>query len=80
MRKAISRAVTLVLFVFIVFVFNVSAQQLSDYSYNGKIDVMNNAVSNEIQFNGYTNHWWNDYEKWYRYGNLYKISVPDVEK
>ncbi len=80
MRKAISRAVPLVLVAFIVFIFNVSAQQLSDYSYNGKLNVMNNTVSNEMQFNGYTNHWWNDYEKWYRYGNLYKISVPDVEK
>ncbi|HOX74241.1 MAG TPA: hypothetical protein PLB27_05980 [Bacteroidales bacterium] len=80
MRKTINRALSLVLFAFIFLISNVSAQQLSDYSYNGKLDVLNNAVMNETQFNGYTNHWWNDYEKWYRYGNFYKISIPDVEK
>ena len=80
MRKTIIRVVSLFLFAFIIFISNAPAQQLSDYSYNGKPDVLNNAIMNEIQFNGYTNHWWNDYKKWYRYGNLYKISIPDVEK
>ncbi|HBE43084.1 MAG TPA: hypothetical protein DDW27_18135, partial [Bacteroidales bacterium] len=80
MRKTIIRAASLFLFASIFFINNASAQQLSDYRYNGKLDVLNNAIRNEIQFNGYTNHWWNDYEKWFRYGNLYKISVPDVEK
>lgn len=59
---------------------NLSAQQLTDYRYNGSLDVLNNSIRNEIQFNGYTNHWWNDYKMWYRYGSLYKISIPDVER
>lgn len=80
MRKTIYRALSLVLFAFIFVTGNVSSQQLSDYIYKGKFDVMNNAIMNDMQFNGYTNHWWNDYKKWYRYGNLYKISIPDVEK
>ncbi len=80
MRKTICRALSLALFAFIFVTGNVSSQQLSDYIYKGKFDVMNNAIMNDMQFNGYTNHWWNDYKKWYRYGNLYKISIPDVEK
>ena len=59
---------------------DVKAQQLTDYRYNGAFDINNNTVQSEIQFNGYTNHWWNDYKKWFRYGNLYKISIPNVEK
>jgi len=58
----------------------VKAQNLNDYQYKGSLDIMSNSVQNDFQFNGYTNHWWNDYKKWFRYGNLYKISIPDVEK
>lgn len=56
------------------------AQQLRDFKYNGELDVKGNTVSSNTQFNGYTNHWWNDYRQWSRYGNLYKISIPDVER
>ena len=35
------------------------------------------AVRTETQFNGYTNYWHDDYRTSYRYGNLYKISMPD---
>ena len=63
-----------------LFLKNVNAQQLDDYRYNGSPVVIKNAVRSEIQFNGYTSHWWNDYKEWYRYGNLYKISIPSVEK
>ena len=59
---------------------NAEAQRLDEYIYKGSLDIMNNSVQNDVQFNGYTNHWWNEYKKWFRYGNLYKISIPDVEK
>jgi hypothetical protein len=39
-----------------------------------------NEVRNEFQFNGYTNYWHDTYSEWYRYGNLYKMAIPDVEK
>ncbi len=37
-------------------------------------------VKREVQFNGYTNHWQNTYHEWYRYGNLFKMARPQVEK
>lgn len=39
-----------------------------------------NAVRNEFQFNGYTNYWHDTYSEWYRYGNLFKLATPNVEK
>jgi hypothetical protein len=39
-----------------------------------------NAVRNEFQFNGYTNYWHDTYREWYRYGNLFKMAIPNVEK
>jgi hypothetical protein len=38
------------------------------------------AVKNDFQFNGYTNHWNNHFSEWHRYGNLFKMASPDVTK
>lgn len=37
-------------------------------------------IASEFTFNGYTNHWQNVYQQQYRYGNLYRINLPDLEK
>ena len=58
----------------------VSAQDLDDFRYNGEDIYLKKRVTNEYQFNGYTNYWHNTYRKWVRNGNLYKISIDDVEK
>jgi hypothetical protein len=55
------------------------AQDLDDYRYNGSFCPDENAVTTEFQFNGYTNYWHDIYRKWIRYGNLFKIAVPNVE-
>jgi len=60
---------------------NLTAQKLDNFKYNGdKTEPLNNVVQTENQFNGYTNHWQNTYSRWYRYGNLYKMAVSNVEK
>ena len=56
-----------------------SADELDDYKYTGVFHPMENIVIDNIQFNGYTNHWQNTYRQWLRYGNLYKMSIPNVE-
>jgi hypothetical protein len=65
---------------FITELSEVNAQKLQDFRSNGSPDVNGNIIRSEIQFNGYTNHWWNYYKEWLRYGNLFKTAVPDVEK
>lgn len=57
---------------------NVVAQQLDGYQYKPIFQPRQHAVVDKVQFNGYTNHWQDVYKKWVRYGNLFKISVPDV--
>jgi len=54
----------------------------STISFNipGQESPIENVVKNEFQFNGYTNYWHDTYSEWYRYGNLYKLAIPDVEK
>lgn len=39
----------------------------------------NSIITRQIDFNGYTNHWHNTYTNWFRYGNLFKIVMPDVK-
>ena len=39
-----------------------------------------NAIANQFVFNGYTNYWQNTYSQQYRYGNLFRINLPDLEK
>lgn len=60
------------------FCYTATAQQLDGYRYNPSFQPQQHTVVNKIQFNGYTNHWRDDYKKWVRYGNLFKMSVPDV--
>ena len=38
------------------------------------------AIVNPFTFQGYTDHWQDSYMQQYRYGNLYKINIPDVNK
>ena len=56
------------------------AQKLDDFEYRGSGKPAQNPVINEYQFNGYTNHWHNSYQKWIRNGNLFKMSIDNVEK
>lgn len=54
---------------------------LDGFSYatpQGPYDYEKNAVRTHEQFNGYTNYWHNAYRNWLRYGNLFKMGVPDV--
>jgi hypothetical protein len=37
------------------------------------------SIINTNRFNGYTNHWQNYYYEWHRYGNLFKIALPETE-
>jgi len=38
-------------------------------------------ISNcDFCFSGYTNHWMSTYRHQYRFGNLYKLNVPDLQK
>ena len=59
----------------------VTAQSLDSFKYKGGgTQALNTVVHTETQFNGYTNHWQDTYSRWYRYGNLYKMALSDVEK
>ncbi len=55
-----------------------TSQQLDGYLYTPSFQPQQHTVVNKIQFNGYTNHWQDDYKKWIRYGNLFKMSAPDL--
>jgi hypothetical protein len=59
----------------------VNGQKIEDYTYDkGQLTPANNVIRSEFQFNGYTNYWHNTYHEWYRYGNLFKMALPQVEK
>ena len=56
-----------------------SGQNLDGYKYKGSFNPEDHAVTTRFQFNGYTNYWHDIYREWIRYGNLFKIAVPNVE-
>ncbi|MEI6048715.1 MAG: hypothetical protein WCS03_07425 [Bacteroidota bacterium] len=55
------------------------AQNLDDYKYNGSFHPDQNAVTTNFQFNGYTNYWHDIYRENIRYGNLFKMVMPNVD-
>ncbi len=56
-----------------------NAQNLDDYKYNGSFNPDENAVKTNFQFNGYTNYWHDIYRQNIRYGNLFKLVVPNAD-
>jgi len=54
------------------------AQKLDQYRYRGSTELPESTISEKIRFNGYTNFWYDSYHEWHRYGNLFKMGVPDV--
>lgn len=58
-----------------------NAQQIDAFSYKSLPNSYRQPiVENDHQFNGYTRYWHNDYRRWFRYGSLFKMSVPNVQK
>ena len=80
MRTAIFQKII----VFVLFSFNVlivQGQSIDGFKYKPNEEIqLDNLISNDVQFNGYTNYWHNTYDTWYRYGNLFKKSIPNLEK
>lgn len=69
-----------VLFILYMLFANASSysQRLHDFSINLSKNDRESTIVNDINFNGYTNHWHDDYTHWHRYGNLFKIASPNL--
>jgi len=66
--------------IFAVAVEKANSQVPEGYSYSPSIDIDSNTVINDFQFNGYTDYWHDDYDRWMRYGSLFKIAISDLSK
>lgn len=58
----------------------VIAQKIDNYKYNDQNSPIEGAVQSENNFSGYTNYWHSSYNNLYRYGNLFKMAAPNIEK
>lgn len=67
------------LLAFTLITISVKSQNLDGFRYNGTFDPGQNKTEDSFQFNGYTNYWHDTRDKWIRYGNLFKIAIPDVD-
>jgi hypothetical protein len=54
-------------------------QNLDGFKYNGSFHPEEDAVTTNFQFNGYTNYWHDVSHDWVRYGNLFKMAMPNVD-
>ena len=79
MKFATIRLHFFLIFFICIYSFSGSAQDLENYRCAESVNPGKSAIKESIQFNGYTNHWQNIYTKWIRYGNLFKMAVPDVQ-
>jgi hypothetical protein len=59
--------------------FSASGQSLSDFDIKLSQRAGVSTVINDVSFNGYTNHWHDWYREWHRYGNLFKIALPETK-
>src|SRR4030042_2860514 len=80
MKKFLLHCIFFILILFNLSDYPVFSQKLDDFVYTNSIQFNKNTVRNKFQFNGYTNYWHDLYREWIRYGNLFKIALPDVEK
>ena len=55
-----------------------NSQNLDGFRHNYKFSPETNSVENAFQFNGYTKYWHDETNNWITYGNLFKMSRPDV--
>jgi len=59
--------------------FTSSGQSLTDFRIADSFVSEIYPVTQSEQFNGYTNYWHDDYTQLHRYGNLFKIGIPELE-
>jgi hypothetical protein len=74
-----SRAVSM-LIVLAVFAMPLNSQEIKDFGPAGTTNPLGYPVDHSEQFNGYTNYWQDNYYKWFRYGNLFKKAVADIDR
>ena len=74
MKKPIAILLTLIFISISV----LEAQKLDQYKYQGSNTLPESTISEKVRFNGYTNYWYDSYNEWHRYGNLFKMEIPDV--
>ena len=77
-----SRLFKVVFQILLLFFWSISSgQNLDDFNHSPTDgSTIDNAIMTPYQFNGYTNYWHDTYQKLYRYGNLFKMASPDIEK
>ena len=80
MKTFIGKPIAFLIIIYFLIAGSVNGQRLNDFAFKGAFDPLKNALLSEVQFNGYTNYWHNDYKEWIRYGNLYKMSISNVQK
>ena len=75
--KSFSRILFLILFIGFhnVLIFG---QNISDFNIEYPAGRVTTTVKNNISFNGYTDYWQDNYTQWHRYGNLFKIVLPNI--
>src|SRR5665648_494021 len=78
MKTSVGGTFSLLMVLYFLIIGTANAQRLNDYEFKGSCDPLENAIRTKVQFNGYTNYWHNDYKEWIRYGNLFKMSIPNV--
>ena len=67
-------------FVLVFFQNAVNAQHFDTFKVKESGTQQEKSIKNTNDFNGYTNYWHDTYTNMYRYGNLFKMAVPDAQK
>jgi hypothetical protein len=79
MKKYFNGYLILSLLIFSLINGCVSNSGVDGFKYNGSFYPDKNTVKTNFQYNGYTNYWHDISRDWISYGNLFKMTVPNVD-
>ncbi len=69
-----------VIFLFLIIVTtSANAQNLDHFKIHSTNLSTGTSIKTNVQFNGYTNHWQNNFTQWHRYGNLFKTATSEIQ-
>lgn len=79
MKNSFKKYPSLTLIIFLLQVTMAFSQAITDYKHNDGASLDKNVITNQFQYNGYTNYWHDIYRTYSRYGNLIKVATPNVD-
>ena len=79
MKNSFKKYHSLILTILVLQVTLAFSQTITDYKHKDEVGLDKSIITNQFQYNGYTNYWHDIYRTYSRYGNLIKVATPNID-